>query len=57
MQGFYSHTGQHKQNKYTQISMPQAGFEPMITAFELVRSVYGLVRAAAVISILIILIY
>jgi hypothetical protein len=30
-QGRYLHTGQHKQNKHTQTSMPPVGFEPTIS--------------------------
>jgi hypothetical protein len=33
-QGRYLHTGQHKHNKRTQISMPGMGFEPTTPMFE-----------------------
>jgi hypothetical protein len=49
-QGSYLHTGQHKQNKRTQTSMPQVGFEPMIPAFEQAKTVHALDRAATVID-------
>jgi hypothetical protein len=46
--GRYLHTGQHKQNKRTQTSMPQVGFEVTIPAFEPAKTVYVLDRAATV---------
>jgi hypothetical protein len=48
--GNYLHTGQHKQNKCTQTSMPQMGFEPTITFFEGANTVHALDRAATVID-------
>jgi hypothetical protein len=49
-QGRYLHTWQHKQNKRTQTSMPQRGFEPTIPVFERVKTVHALDRAATVIG-------
>jgi hypothetical protein len=40
-QGRYLHTGQHKQNKRTQISMLQMGFEPTIPVFERAKTVHA----------------
>jgi hypothetical protein len=48
-QGFYLHTGQHKQNKVTQTSIPRAGFEPMTPAFERAKTIHTLDLAAIVI--------
>jgi hypothetical protein len=49
-QGRYLHTGQHKQK--TQISMPQAGFEPTIPVLERAKTtVNALDRAATAIGI------
>jgi hypothetical protein len=48
-QGRCLYTGQHKHNKWKQISMPQVGFEPMIPAFERAKTVHALDRAASVI--------
>jgi hypothetical protein len=45
------HTGQHKQNKRTQTSMPQVGFEPTIAVLERAKAVYALDRAATVIGL------
>jgi hypothetical protein len=49
-QGRYQHTGQHKQNKRTQTSMPQMGFENTIPVFEVTKTVHVLDRAATVIG-------
>jgi hypothetical protein len=49
-QGRYLHTGQYKQNKRTQKSMPWVGFEPMIPAFERTKTVHASDRAATVIG-------
>jgi hypothetical protein len=49
-QGRYLHTGQHKQNKRTQTSMPLVGFEPTIPVFERAKAVHALDRAATVIG-------
>jgi hypothetical protein len=38
------------QNKFTQISMPRVGFEPMIPAFERAKTVHALDRAVTVIG-------
>jgi hypothetical protein len=46
--GRYLHTGQHKQNKSSQISMPRVRFEPTIPAFERAKTVYASDRAATV---------
>jgi hypothetical protein len=46
----YLHTGQHKQNKRTQTSMPQVGFEPMIPVFERAKTILALGSAATVIG-------
>jgi hypothetical protein len=48
-QGRYRHTGQHKQNKRRQTSMPEVGFEPTIQVFERENTVHALDRAATVI--------
>jgi hypothetical protein len=40
----------HTQNKRTQTSTPQVGFEPTIPASERAKTVYALDRAAAVIG-------
>jgi hypothetical protein len=50
-QGRYLHTGQHKQNKRTQTSMSQVGFELTIPVFERAKTVDGLDRAATVIGL------
>jgi hypothetical protein len=42
------------QNKRTQTSMPQVGFEPTIAVFERAETVYALNRANAVIGVLLI---
>jgi hypothetical protein len=42
------HTGQHKQNKCTQIYMPQVGFEPMFPMFERAKTFHALDRGAIV---------
>jgi hypothetical protein len=52
-QGRYLHTGQYKQNKRTQTSMPQMGFEPTIPVFERAKTVHDLDRTATVIGSLI----
>jgi hypothetical protein len=39
-----------RQNKRTQTSMPQVGFEPTIPVFEWVKTVHALDRAATVIG-------
>jgi hypothetical protein len=44
----YIYTGQNKQNKRTQTSMPRVGFEPMTPVFERAKTVYALDRAATV---------
>jgi hypothetical protein len=50
-QGRYLHTELHKQNKRTQTSMPQVGFEPTIPLFERAKTVHhALDRAATVIG-------
>jgi hypothetical protein len=49
-QGRYLHTGQHKQNKRTQTSLPQVGFELTNPVFEWAKTVYALDRAATVIG-------
>jgi hypothetical protein len=49
-QGRYLRTGQHKQNKSTQTSMPQVRFEPTIPVFERAKTVHALDRAATVIG-------
>jgi hypothetical protein len=38
-------TGQHKQNKHTQTSMPRVVLEPTTPAFERTRTVHALDRA------------
>jgi hypothetical protein len=45
-----SHTGQHKQNKRTQKSMPQVGYKPTIPVFQRVKTFHALDRAATVIG-------
>jgi hypothetical protein len=40
-QGRYLHTGQQKQNKRTQTSMPQVVFEPMIPVLERAKTVHA----------------
>jgi hypothetical protein len=49
-QGRYLHTGQHKQNKRTQTSISQVGFEGTIPVFEQAKTVHVLDRAATVID-------
>jgi hypothetical protein len=49
-QGRYPHTGQHKENKRTQTSMPQVGFKPTIPVFARVKPAHALDRAATVIG-------
>jgi hypothetical protein len=44
----YLHTGQIKQNKRTQICIPQVGFEPTIPVFERAKTVHALDRAVTV---------
>jgi hypothetical protein len=46
----YLHTEQHKENKRTQTSMSQVGFEPTTPAFERAKTVHDLDRVATVIS-------
>jgi hypothetical protein len=41
-QGCYLYTGQHKQNKRRQTSVPQVGFEPTTPVFELAKTVPAL---------------
>jgi hypothetical protein len=43
--------GQHKQNKFTQISMPQIGFEPTTSTIERTKTVHALDSSATVIGI------
>jgi hypothetical protein len=45
-----AHRTAKPQNKHTQISTPQVGFEPMIPVFERVNTVHALDRVASVIS-------
>jgi hypothetical protein len=45
-----TYTGQHKQNKRRQTSMPRVGFELMIPLFERAKTVHTLDRAATVIG-------
>jgi hypothetical protein len=47
----YLHTEQHKQNKRTQTSMLEVGFEPTIPASEWAKTVHVLERAATVIGV------
>jgi hypothetical protein len=49
-QGRYLRTRQHKQNKRTQTSMSQVGFEPTIPASVRSKTIHALDRAAAVIG-------
>jgi hypothetical protein len=49
-QGRYLHTGQYKQNKRTQASMPQVGFEPTIPVFEWAKTFHYLDRTSTVIG-------
>jgi hypothetical protein len=51
-----TYTGQHKQNKCRQISMPRAGFESTIPVFELAKTFYALDRAATVTGVFVYLI-
>jgi hypothetical protein len=51
-QGRYLYTVQHKQNKRTQTSMSQMGFEPTIPVFERAKTVHDLDRTATVIGII-----
>jgi hypothetical protein len=46
----HTHTEQHKQNKHTQTPMPQVGFKPMISMFELAKTVNVLDCATTVIG-------
>jgi hypothetical protein len=46
-----AYTGQHKQNKRGQTSMPRMGVEPTIPVFERANTVHTLDRAATVIGI------
>jgi hypothetical protein len=43
-----AHMTAQTQNKRTQASMPQVGFEPVIPVFERVKTVHALDRAATV---------
>jgi hypothetical protein len=45
-----AHRTAQTQNKRTQTSMPQVGFEPMILVFERVKTVHALNRAATAIG-------
>jgi hypothetical protein len=45
-----AHKTVQTQNKRTQTSMPQVGFEPTIPMFELAKMVHALDRAATVIG-------
>jgi hypothetical protein len=45
-----TYTGQYKQNKCRQTSMPCVGFEPEILAFERTNTFHALDRATAVIG-------
>jgi hypothetical protein len=44
-----THRTTQTQNKRTQTSMPQVGFEPTIPVFEPTKTVHALARAATVI--------
>jgi hypothetical protein len=46
----YLHTEQHKQNKHTQISMTQFGFDPTIPVFERENMVHILDSAVTVVD-------
>jgi hypothetical protein len=48
--GRYLHTGQHKQNKHTNTSIPLVRFEPTTPVFERERTVHVSDRAASAIS-------
>jgi hypothetical protein len=48
-----THRSTQRQNKRTQISMPQVGFEPSIPAFERAKTVHALDRVATVIGFLV----
>jgi ATP-dependent RNA circularization protein (DNA/RNA ligase family) len=48
--GRYLQTGQYKQNKRTQKSMPWVGFEPTIAALERAKTVHALDSAVTVIG-------
>jgi hypothetical protein len=50
-EGRYLRTRQHKQNKCTQISMPQVEFEPTITVFGRAKTVHAIDRAVTVFGI------
>jgi hypothetical protein len=45
-----THTGQRKQNKRTQTSVPHVGLEPTIPVFKRAKTVHALDRAATVIA-------
>jgi hypothetical protein len=47
-----THRTTQPQNKRTQTSMPQVGFEPMIPVFERAKTVHALDRAATMIGII-----
>jgi hypothetical protein len=49
-QGRYLHTGQHKQNKRTQTSMPLVEIEPTIPVSERAKTVHALDRVVTVIG-------
>jgi hypothetical protein len=40
-QGHYLHTGQHKQNKRAETSMPRVEFEPTTPVFERAKAVHA----------------
>jgi hypothetical protein len=48
----YTHRTARTENKRTQTSMPQVGFDPMITVFERAKIIHALDRAATVIGLL-----
>jgi hypothetical protein len=50
-QGRYLHTGQYKQNKHRQMSMPWMEFEPRIPMFERAKMVRTLDLAITVIDL------
>jgi hypothetical protein len=49
-QGRYLHTEQHTQNKRTQTSMPEVGFEPTTPVFERAKTVHASDGGATVIG-------
>jgi hypothetical protein len=50
-QGHFVHTGQYRQNKHTQTSMPLVGFDPTVSVFEPAKTVHTLDRSATVINL------